>query len=180
MTLTIGLCGYAQSGKDTLGQLMVERAGFTHVAFADTLRAAMSALNPHVQWGTNFVPWNEVVGTIGYERAKKETNGRELLQRLGTEVGRNLIHDDVWVEAAFKQINAFDDYVFTDVRFPNEANKILDEGGEIYRVVRPGTAPVNAIIANETVLNGMARAMKETFSMPGCELVKTPVGSIRR
>ena len=38
---------------------------------------------------------------------------------------------------------AGDKLVFTDVRFPNEAEMIKSLGGEIWRIQRPGIAPIN-------------------------------------
>jgi cytidylate kinase len=42
----IGLCGYARSGKDTLGSLLVERLSFKRISFADTLK---KELNEHMK-----------------------------------------------------------------------------------------------------------------------------------
>jgi hypothetical protein len=65
---------------------------------------------------------------------------RWAMQTLGTEWGRQLIHNDLWVNAAIatwrKRVEG--NYVFDDVRFENEAAAIRREGGEIWRVQRPG------------------------------------------
>ncbi len=45
------------------------------------------------------------------------------------------------------------DVAFSDCRFPNEAAAIRDRGGEMWRIDRPGTAPVNAH-PSETALDG--------------------------
>ncbi len=34
----IGLCGYARSGKDTMGKMMVEKLGFKRISFGDVLK----------------------------------------------------------------------------------------------------------------------------------------------
>lgn len=34
----IGCCGYSQSGKDTIGKLLVEKLGFKRIAFGDALK----------------------------------------------------------------------------------------------------------------------------------------------
>lgn len=44
----IGLTGLARSGKDTVGAMLVERYGYTRVAFADGIRDAALALDPIV------------------------------------------------------------------------------------------------------------------------------------
>lgn len=43
----------------------------------------------------------------------------------------------------------------------------------LVRAVADGRAPMEALGANESFLNQMARSYKEGFSMPGCELVTT-------
>ena len=82
---------------------------------------------------------------------------RELLQLLGTETGRDIIHPDIWVNALFadykaeEEIGLYDggdldgqeayrvdksNWIITDVRFPNEAQAIKDRGGIVIRVNR--------------------------------------------
>lgn len=165
----IGLSGYAQTGKDTVARILIERHGFERRAFADVLRKALYELNPilgHCECGPtcpDVTRYRELIDELGYEDARKTEHGAEiraLLQRLGTDVGRNLIDSDVWVDAAMRDlgsieirggggrvirraIDARDSYVFTDVRFPNEARAIVDAGGEVWRVSRPGYGPVN-------------------------------------
>ena len=77
---------------------------------------------------------------------------RKLLQLLGTEAGRQIIHPNIWVNALFADwksgyveqgagwIETEDDYpnwIVTDVRFPNEAKAIKDRGGILIRINRP-------------------------------------------
>lgn len=74
---------------------------------------------------------------------------RLILQKIGTELGRGL-HPDLWVNTSFadyKRIKRevddseeyiFPNWIFTDVRFPNEANAIVERGGIMLRVFRPG------------------------------------------
>jgi hypothetical protein len=138
--MIIGLNGYAQAGKDTAGDYMVEGLGFVGAAYADKLRDLMTQADPWVQWGSTWVRWNEAVRLIGYERAKKETNGRDILVNLGHGV-RNVLGQDTWVDAAMSDVIPTRDYVFTDVRYPNEALAIKNAGGEVWRIWRPGNGP---------------------------------------
>ena len=46
--MIIGLTGYAQSGKDTLANILVENYGYTRVAFADKIREFLYEVNPMV------------------------------------------------------------------------------------------------------------------------------------
>ena len=76
---------------------------------------------------------------------------RKLLQLLGTDCGREIIHPNIWVNALFADyksgyveqgvgwVETEDDYpnwIITDVRFPNEAKAIKDRGGIVIRVNR--------------------------------------------
>jgi hypothetical protein len=76
---------------------------------------------------------------------------RRLLQVFGTEVGREMFGENFWVDLAFKQVQQ-ERVVFADVRFPNEAQAIIDKGGQVWRVQREGHKPVN-LHASETAMD---------------------------
>lgn len=79
---------------------------------------------------------------------------RLLMQLLGTECGRNIIHPNIWVNSLFAdykknhiprpktgmQVNsevwAYPNWIITDLRFPNELKAIEDKGGITIRVNR--------------------------------------------
>ena len=155
----LGLSGYARSGKDTVADILFDH-GFKRLAFADTLREAIYRLNPTVflqndDWA-GFVPLQEVVDTFGWEQAKKVTpEVRDLLQRLGTEVGRDMFGTNFWVDQTFRKLESDPGqrFVLTDVRFPNEADAVRDAGGFVLRVRREGFGPVNGH-SSETALDG--------------------------
>lgn len=141
----IGLSGYARSGKDSVAKVLVEEYGYTRLAFADTLREALYALDPMVTDDPD-INWSisGLVKAMGWDRAKTGyPQVRTLLQRLGTEVGRDLIHPNVWVDATFAKMRDGGKYVISDVRFPNEADAVKQWGGEIWRIMRPDTGPAN-------------------------------------
>jgi hypothetical protein len=77
---------------------------------------------------------------------------RVLLQRLGSDVGREMFGEDFWVEQAFKGLGD-EDVVFTDVRFPNEAEAVRGRGGVVWNVVRPGVGVANGHVS-ECALDG--------------------------
>jgi hypothetical protein len=107
----IGLSGYARTGKDTAAAGM-DMWGFKRVAFADKLRDFLYLLNPVVKprYDRAFAPlvnenWRvqNVIDKYGWDGYKATPYGpeiRELLQRLGTECGRQLLYDHVWIDAA--------------------------------------------------------------------------------
>jgi dephospho-CoA kinase len=148
--MIIGLCGNGQSGKDTLAVGLVKYYGFERHAFADPIRNMLYALNPLVL--TDAAAFNEgmlypirlkkLVDQYGWEVAKQSNEVRILLQRLGSEAGRDQLGENVWVDALFNKAQA-PLIVITDVRFPNEAEAIKQRGGIIVRVEREGYGPIN-------------------------------------
>lgn len=66
---------------------------------------------------------------------------REILQVWGTEYRRKLYEDSYWRDQVEQVIraNPGDNFVVTDVRFPDEASLVEDTlGGSLARIVRPG------------------------------------------
>jgi hypothetical protein len=145
--MIIGLSGYAQSGKDTVAELLCLNYGYHRVSFADPMREALMRLNPVI----NSQPLACLVDDYGWDVAKSNPEVRRLLQVFGTEVGREMFGENFWVELAFKQ-SPQERVVFTDVRFPNEAQAIIDKGGQVWRVQREGHKPVN-LHASETAMD---------------------------
>lgn len=138
--MIIGVSGYAQSGKDEIAKIALEY-GFERAAFADTLREALMALNPLI--GVS-VYLNDFVTMLGWEEAKRKSPEiRRLLQRMGTEAGREIFGENIWVNKTLGGLDPAKHYIITDVRYKNEAKAIRDLGGQMWRVVRPGTGPVN-------------------------------------
>jgi hypothetical protein len=161
--ILIGLSGYARSGKDTAAEVLVSEYGFTRIAFADKLREVLYKLDPVVGFQGNVFKMtifpkrvSEVIDQYGWDGYKETEYGseiRSLLQRLGTEAGRETLWDSIWVDATLNNLSPEGKYVVTDCRFPNEAQAILDKGGEVWRVSRRGVGPANTH-ASETSLDG--------------------------
>lgn len=73
---------------------------------------------------------------------------RKLLQLIGTECGRNIIHPNIWVNALMSEYhcigkegdssyNKCSNWIITDMRFPNELKAIEDRQGITIRIERP-------------------------------------------
>ena len=56
-------------------------------------------------------------------------SGREVMQVFGTDICRNMFHDDIWVDATFNKIKKdnIEIAIIADVRFPSEVNAIIDQ-----------------------------------------------------
>lgn len=149
----IGLSGWARTGKDTIADNLVETKGYTKISFAQPMKEAMYRLDPRITV-------NEVVNTslrVGidvydWEGLKdRSPDIRGLLQRFGTEVGREMFGENFWVDYALRHIPDGTKAVFADVRFPNEADAIRNLGGEVFRVERLGVVAANDHISEHAL-----------------------------
>lgn len=150
---TIGFCGPAGAGKSTAAGHLIRRWRFQRVKFAGPLKAMAAALG---------LTEDEIEG------AAKESPSRILcghtprhaLQTLGTEWGRGLIGQNIWVEAwksavartpamsytdtRERPVRVHQDMkliVADDVRFANEAAAVRARAGFVIRITRPGHSP---------------------------------------
>jgi Domain of unknown function (DUF4406) len=148
----IGLSGYARSGKDTVADSLVSNYGYTKMSFADPMKKALLTLDPNIDFGEGRAYLSQAI-KVGWDELKSNSSEiRPLLQKLGTEVGRNMWGEDFWVNAAINNIPDGSKIVFADVRFPNEADAIKSLGGSVWRVERPGVGPANSHVS-ETALD---------------------------
>ena len=135
----IGLVGTAGAGKDTVANELVQMYGYTRVAFADPVRAALLAVDPLVADEQGNLRLSTAVETLGWENAKRlYPEVRYLLQRLGTDAIRTQV-PHYWSDLAERTAVAVDGpVVFTDTRFINELRMIDSYGGVIVHVERKG------------------------------------------
>ena len=147
--LIVGICGNAGTGKDTAVRYMLDPKTMTDIgkisyrmAFADPIR--------------------EIAAIFGFtkeqmsDRKLKETEDpfwgfspRTFMQKVGTEMFRDNLREDVWIQLLVRRINekiAENEkqdfhkgiYFITDVRFPNEAQAIKNIGGYVVKIHRDG------------------------------------------
>lgn len=153
--IVVGLTGLKRSGKDTVADRLVEEHGFVKVAYADPLRDMALALDPIVGVAELDRRWwrprrhreaagnyrlSEAVTDLGWEEAKEYPEVRRTLQRLGTEVIRNHIGTDYWLNRMHGRLIRLgaSRVVITDCRFPNEVDLVHGWGGTVLLVDRPG------------------------------------------
>lgn len=149
----IGLCGKARSGKDTIADRLMSHFGMATYAFADPLRRAA-----HEMFG---VPLESFLGSNPNREEPHPFWGispREMLQKLGSEGGRDVFGQDLWVRRAqqyWDNLQASDTLdrlklrpsfwsglVVTDIRYDNEAQWVLGQGGVVVEVKRPDAITV--------------------------------------
>lgn len=144
----IGLVGPASAGKTTCARYLVQSYDYRRYPFAKTLKEMLRA------FGLNE---EELAGSLKEVPQSHFCNRspRYLMQTLGTEWGRNLVGEDVWVKAWLRNTQ-WRKVVTDDVRFENEAKAIKLRDGILIRVTRPGfdsPAPEHASEANALTMD---------------------------
>jgi hypothetical protein len=144
--MIVGLLGFIGSGKGTAGDILKD-LGFTPVSFAKGVKdvtAEMFGWPRHLLEGDtqHSREWREKPDAFWSYEFGRDFSPRYALQLMGTEVGRDVFHEDFWV---IKLKNYIDNapeqhYVITDVRFKNEIDFVHRQGGtliEIERGIKP-------------------------------------------
>lgn len=164
--MIIGVAGFAGSGKGAASDLLVDEYGYKKLAFADPLKDAVAVM---FGWPRHLLEgdtkesreWREQPDPFWSERFGFEVTPRWALQKQGTEAGREVFHDSIWVSALERRIDV-DKVVVTDVRFPNEVAKIKELGGFLIRVVR-GPEPEWYNCAYDTNLGSNKELMAQYY-----------------
>lgn len=140
--LVLGLGGKLRSGKDTVADYLVHEYGFVKIGMSDAVNEAMKLINPIVSADEGYIErYAALVERVGYAAAKENPEVRRLLQKLGTEVGRHMMGQNVWVDIAERKIREQwaqgKPVALTGMRFPNEIAMIRNLGGLNVYVERP-------------------------------------------
>lgn len=139
--MIIGTIGFIGSGKGTVADILVEKKGFTKLAFADAVKDATAAI---FGWPRALLEgdtdesrkFREEMDPWWSEKTGKYITPRYMLQLMGTEAGRDVFHPDLWILALEKKLAMYQNVVISDVRFPNEIDFIQRMGGFVVRVKR--------------------------------------------
>lgn len=143
----IALHGYSRTGKDAVGQRIVEQ-GAVRFAKGDTLKDVAEAINPMIaRDGSDHMGDRlaDIIHHLGREKAKDVyPDYRRFLQEMADRVV-DAVGRDVWNEALYEQIDASDHefIVLTRVCLPIEVEPLHARGGEVWTIQRPGYGPVN-------------------------------------
>lgn len=128
--MIVGITGAKRSGKNTLADGLCQKLWLEHHSFAGPLREFVARI---LGWSLDELELRKEE-PIDWLDGKTP---RYLMQTVGTEWGREMIHPELWVRSLAHRIP--ERAVISDVRFDNEARAILSRGGVVIRVVRPGT-----------------------------------------
>lgn len=135
----IGVTGNARHGKDTVAEYLSVRYGYSRYALAEPLKTACSIL---FDWTPQEMS-GESKDTID---PRYGISPRQALQSLGTEWGQFGLSRypefkartgrRLWVNRLLARSSGEPLVVVSDVRFPHEADAILEAGGQIVMVYR--------------------------------------------
>jgi hypothetical protein len=146
--MIIGISGKMGSGKDTVGQMIIDsqHINWSIAKFADKLKKIA-----HLMTG---YPIEDMYSQEGKHKFMPEWGMtiRDFQIKLGTEAVRDGIHQDGWILALFADYKEGEDnWIITDVRFPNEVKAIEQRGGVVVRINRSGIDRIDHV--SETALD---------------------------
>lgn len=140
---SIGLSGFAQTGKTTAANYLQEMYGFKRLHIAEPIRAMLSVL-----MRANGIP-SDMIGRYlegdlkdGVVIPEFGKTSRDMQITLGTPWGRNLVNNDLWVNTWRIMAEGYENVMNDSVRFLNEEETIKNMGGLTILIRRKGTGPV--------------------------------------
>lgn len=140
--ILIGLAGRARVGKDTVARYLATHLTLISYAFADPLKQALADMFQLTAAQLEGADKERALPWLG-------KSPRELMQLLGTEWGRDLVHPQLWLLLAEQNLQALAEHdqamkgvVIRDVRFDNEADWVRSKGGTILHITRPDATEV--------------------------------------
>jgi hypothetical protein len=166
----IGLTGPAGCGKDTVAAYLRDHARYSVRAFADALRAEVceafflpiEALTDRASKETptellslrycKDTEFCNVMALLGNDNEfwTKARSPRAIMQAWGTDYRRKRSRDDYWLDQWIETHGPGPRYVIPDVRFANEAEFVREQGGQVWKVTRPGTGLINSHASETT------------------------------
>jgi hypothetical protein len=159
----VAICGFANTGKDTAAEYIATKYGYKVEAFATRVRKVLEAVNPIVGQRFNedrdhlayrYVYYNDAVRELGYAEAKKRYPIRPLLIALGNACKEQL-GPTVWIDPVLPRdyygappavqttAPTLQPTLVTDVRYPDEYQRLEHLNGFLIAIHRSGVGPAN-------------------------------------
>lgn len=150
----LGLGGYKESGKDAFAEALPQDE-WVVLGMSDPLLEASRVMNPFLRdVGMTVREWEEECSGSYADMKANSSEYRGFLQRMGTEFGRDMIDENVWVNIAKATIENVlaegKSAAITGIRFPNEIAAIRSLGGELAWVERDGVVAPRDLHSSET------------------------------
>lgn len=162
--ILLAMYGRARSGKDTAADYLAQQLGLYKYAFAEPLKTMLKSV-----FGDHFHEGDR--SGICPETGKSY---REMMQTLGTEWGRNLMTEDVWINLVQKKWEWVKDgcphetplgrisnlhlgkaqvtqgMILSDLRFDAEAEWVRSQGGYVIEIKRADDSPAQGIVGHQS------------------------------
>lgn len=180
--LIVAINGKLGSGKDSFADFAVENYNYKKLFFAEPLKHEVKEflLKYNIPfedrniWGSQsdkeeqlFIDecyFNDIVTDIPlfihfFNTCNKYDGDyistfRYLLQWWGTEYRRNNFGDNYWVDKLVEETKKYDKVIISDMRFPNEFDAVVHNGGICIKIIRPNSFESNtALHISETALD---------------------------
>ena len=143
------------SGKTTIANFLVEEHNYHRIPFAEPLKLMMRTLLQHFGYSELFVD-KLLNDPVLKEQILPElgVTPRSMMQTLGTEWGRNLVHPEIWLLAwknSVEELNIYGNVVVDDIRFPNELVIVkCHPSSTLWWVDRPSAAVTAEVMAHSS------------------------------
>jgi hypothetical protein len=145
--MIIVICGLKGSGKDTIGDYLIQNHNFKRFCFGDALKDICSVL---FGWSRKLLEGDTQDSRIFRETEDKwwsdklgfKITPRIAFQKIGTDVMRNHFNMDIWTLIIERRISEFQkkqktqNIVITDCRFQNEIKMVKSYGATLISVYR--------------------------------------------
>ena len=127
-------------GKTTVARYLEQR-GFKIKSFATPIKDMIRMFLMHLGYSREDAIDAISTKTDTVKGIDPPISVRDLLRTLGTEWGRDNVHNDVWLKcwrAGYDEsmFYGYPHIVVDDLRFPNEAQLITDLGGQLWELRR--------------------------------------------
>lgn len=131
--MIIGFSYKAQSGKDTSVDYLVKTYSFLKDSFAFSLKQSCK-----IVFGLSD---EQLEYTKEIEDPFWHMTPRRIMQLAGTEGGRDIFGEDLWIKTLERRVmaNSTRNYGISDVRYLNEVKAIKSWGGILVRIDRDGS-----------------------------------------
>lgn len=182
--LYIGLAGRAKHGKSSVARELEAYLLYHGIAVSVTAFAAvpkemlktMGLVDEQLYGNTKEVPDHISLGG---------KTARFAMQSLATEWGRNMLYDNIWVDAWANRCmdeEVSEVIIVDDVRHVPEIERIHKFGGVVLEVYRPGIMPKTALEKAVAWWKGLTAHSSErlNFSRHGCKRVLVEENNPRR
>jgi hypothetical protein len=143
------------SGKTTIANFLVEEYNYHRIPFAEPLKLMSRTLLQC--FGYSKVYGDKLLNDPVLKEQilpELDVTPRSMMQTLGTEWGRKLIHPEIWLLAwkhSVEELGIYGRVVVDDVRFPNELGIVKSHpSSTLWRVERPSAAVNTEVMAHSS------------------------------